>query len=429
MNSRPARPSHDRRAARLLAGRALLARRALLAGRALLALALAPPAAVQAAPGTTYVVLQPGSAAGDFDAAAWLADPTGWPARSASHPDGWGVAYWALEPPPGWERPFVLRGGGPGAGAGALNPRLACALAEMLPARSGAAVALLDAPDSAACSPGKPNPFPLSRDGWLFIHDGFIGIEAVTNGLWQSDLGPGWGAFKLDHPRDYDGNSAASRGNAGEIYFLALLHELLAEPEDVPRALSLTLARMAGLAGAQRWQANAILQRPDCTWAVRYAWSDEELYPVYFGSTAQGEYCVTDSLPAAGGSWIEVPNRCLAVLPAGGQPTILPLEFDSLGDPAAPGDPAGLASRARQPRLHFAQTPAAGRVRLRFEIPGGGAGRLELFDLQGRLLARAGLPVGRGDWTWNPPAEVSGIVLGRLTCAAGKASARTLLLR
>jgi len=417
MNDRPGEGLRARRTAHLVARWTYLA------------FALALPVAVGAAPGTAYVVLQPGTGHGDFDATAWIVDPAGWPSLHTSHPDGWSVAYWAHTPPPGWERPFVVRGGGPGAAAGDLNPRFAGALAEMLPARAAAMVALLDAPDSSACSPGKPNPFPLSRDGWLFIHDGHIDITAATEGLWLGNLGPTWAAFKLDHPRDYDGNGDATRGNAGEIYFLALLHELLAQPEEVPRAFGLTLARMAGLPGAQGWQSNAVLQRPGCTWALRYAWAEEERYPIYYGPTSQGDYCVTDSLPPGGGPWIEVPNRCLAILPAAGDPYVLPLEFNGLGELAPPGGPVLAAGQEAQPRLRFAQTPSSGPVRLRFGVPAGAAGRLELFDLQGRLLASSALPAGCGDWTWNPPADVRGIVWGRLTCGAGNVCARTLLLR
>jgi hypothetical protein len=396
---------------------------------ALLVLVLAALPAARATPGTAYVVLQPCAGAGQFDAASWIANPAAWPTQCAGHPDGWSVAYRALDPPPGWERPFVLRGGGPGAGPGGLNPRFACALAQMLPSRASAMVAFLDAPDSAACSPGKPNPFPLCRDGWLFLHDGYIGIESMTRSLWLGNLGPGWEAFKLDHPRDYDGNRVATRGSAGEIYFLALLQELGVQPEDVPRAFGLTLARMAGLAGAETWQANAILQRPGCTWALRYAWADEERYPIYYGLTVAGEYCITDSLPAGGGPWVEIPNQCLAILPATGEPSIVALEFSGLGEPARPEIGVTPAGAARQPRLSFARAPSCGSVRLSFEVPAGAGGKLELFDPQGRLLARVALPQGRGDWTWDPPPDARGVVFGLLTCSQGKACARTLMLR
>lgn len=370
------------------------------------------------------MVLQPGPTSGDFDAEAWISDPSAWLAQHVTHPDGWSVAYWSENPPAGYTRPFILRGGGPAVGPAGLSPRLACALAEMLPARTSAVVALLDAPDSAACYPGKPNPFPLEREGWLFLHDGYIDIEAVTTGLWRGNLGPGWADFKVDHPRDYHGDGDAGRGNAGEIYFLALLYELVAHPEDVPRALFLTLARMEALEGSAQWQCNAILHRPGCTWALRCAWADEERYPIYYGPTANGAYCVTDSLPPTGGPWVGIPNRTLAILPSTGEPSLLPVEFSELG-PRVPHAPSGAADG---PRLIFEGSPSCGAVRLQFELqhlPG----VLELFDLQGRLLVRVGLPEDRGVWTWSPPAQAGGIILGRLTDPSGSTLARTFLLR
>ena len=395
-----------------------------LLGPALLSLWLALQPAVRATPGTAYVVLQPGPAAGSFDPGAWVTDPGAWPSLHAIHPDGWSVAYRAESPPPGWERPWILRGGGPAAGPGGLSPRFACALAEMLPARTSAMIALLEAPDSAACFPGKPNPFPLYRDGWLFLPDGYIDVEGVTRGLWRGNLGPSWEAFKLDHPRDYYGDGDARRGNAGEIYFLALLHELLAQPEDVPRAFFLTLARIAVLPGSEHWQCNAILQRPGCTWALRCAWAQEQRYPIYYGPTANGEYCVTDSLPPTGGPWVEIPNHTLAILPAAGEPSLRPVEFSGL-----PGsEPHSAANTEGGLRLAFERTPARGAVHLRYELPEA-PGRLELFDLQGRLLARAHLPAGRGTWIWQqPPAAATGLVLGRLTGAPGTVSTRTFVL-
>ena len=389
---------------------------ALCAGVFIAIVALVPTAGAGA--GQALLALSPGPAAGDFDVDAYLLDPEGWAAQAADHPHGWAVAYRASAPPPGWERPFIMRGGGRAAGDGALHPRFDYALGEMLPTRAAALLALRNAPNPEACHPGQPNPHPLYRDGWLFAHDGQLAIEPVVTGIWRAEWGPPWESFRDLYPRDFNGNADSTRGNAGEIYFLTLLYDLHQAGGDLPTAVRRTLSRISSLPGAETWQLNAILQSADCTCAIRFAAASEEDYPLYWGLTTNAEYCLLDSLPQAG-SWEEIPNHSLAVFPAGGPVEISPIEFS-----AAPETPA-----LETLSLRILGAPSVGQVRLALEVPDGSLGLLELWDIEGRLLSRIPVPAGAMGLTWQPPAELgSGLILARLRAGAQKRSARVLLL-
>ncbi len=377
-----------------------------------------------AMPGASYVVLQQGEVTGEFAVEPFLTEPSAWPSASEDHPDGWSVVYRSQSPPPGWTRPFEQRGGGPAVRQGELNPRMHHALDEMLAARESGMAALLDAPDSSASYPGKPNPFPLSREGWLFIHDGYLDIEALTIGIWRDNLGDGWEAFKLDHPRDYNGNGDSTRGGAGEIYSLALLYEVLQAPDDVPRAWRRTLARLSVLEGWDQWQCNAVLQGEACTWAVRYALDRPERYPIYYGMTTAGEYCLSDTLPGTGGPWIEIPNLSLAIFPAVGAVMIEPIEISAV-------DP-DLTADGRRPALLLrpSASPCWDEATLVFRLPSGASGRLEFFDLQGRLLDAVVVAGPASAYRWRPGADVpTGIILARLVGEGRSAHARILFLR
>ena len=409
-------------------------REGLFLGAAMLLIAWTGPASGTS--GNALLALSPAPATGGFDAQAYLQDPFGWPALAAEHPHGWGVAYISESPPPGWSRPFLLRGGGKASIDGSLHPGFGTALDEMLPAHSAAVLTLLSAPDSAACYPGKPNPYPLSRNGWLFVHDGVIDIEGIVLGAWRADWGPEWEAFKSSYPRDYNGNADSTRGNAGEIYFLALMFELSLAPDDVPAAFRRTLLRMSVLPGWEDWQFNAILQNTECTWALRYAPAQAEHYRLFYGLTTSGTYCIVDTLPAAGGEWEEVPNFSLAVLPSEGNVQILPIEFSE-----APEHPAGGGRRQADSGqgqggesalgiwLAVAESPSIGVVRLRYQTPVGSQGFLEIWDLEGRSLARVPVDGGAGSLEWNPmPGTPAGIVLARLRVGALQSRQRVLLL-
>jgi len=391
-------------------------------------------AAASAAPGEAFLVLQPGPAAGDFAAEAFLADPAGFPGRALEHPDGWTVAYVAASPPPGWARPFEIRGGGRAVADGRLHPRYALALAEMLAARRQAIVALRRAPDPIACAPGKPDPQPFRRDGWLFLHDGVLDIVAVTRGLWDEPLGDGWDAFKADHPRDYHGHGYAIRGNASEIYFLALLFEISRAPDGVPGAFERTLTRLLGLPGGETLALNAVLQGRDSTWVLGWDGTGGG-YPIFHALTPEGEHCITDSLPGGGGDWQEIPDRSLAVFTPQAGVEILPLDL-AARVPRAPGDswdpPEGDAPGATRssPRILFRGAPAAGVLRLRCHLPHGGTGGLALFDAQGRSLDRLSLGGGGHEILWTPPSALrSGPIWARLTDGRETVTARLLLLR
>lgn len=375
-----------------------------------------------AAPGEAFVALQPAPVAGAFDPATHLLDPAGFPARAGGHPDGWALLYRAQSPPPGWVRPFEIRAGGRACHAGSLHPRYALALAEMLPVRAGAILSLRSAPDSIACAPGKPGPQPFLRDGWLFLHDGALDIADVTDGLWNGDLGSDWEAFKSAHPRDYHGNGHATRGNASEIYFLVLLHEITRTPEDVPGAFRRTLLRLLELSGGETLALNAVLQSEQATWVLRWTGASED-YPILYTHTRDGEYCISDSL-APGGDWQEIPDRSLAVFSTAGGVEILPVE------PAATLEERGLL--ARGPRLRVLGCPATGELRLLCRPGEGPAATLNLFDAQGRSIERLRLEGGSREveLLWRPPRQLrSGPIWARLGDGRGGATARLFLLR
>jgi hypothetical protein len=386
--------------------------------------------ALGATPGNAFVALSPAPELGDFNMASYLQDPFGWPAQAAEHPDGWSVAYRSQNPPPGWERPFLLRGGGEAASGGVLHPRFSVALTEMLPVRTMGVVTMLAAPDSAACFPGKPNPQPFFREGYLFLHDGRVDIEAVTTGLWRLEGWPGWDAFKAAHPRDLNGNADTTRGNASEIYFLALLHEMAGAAGDVPTAFRRTLMKMSALPGWESWQLNAVLQNPGGTWALRYALSESERYPLYYGLTTAGEYCISDSLPVGASGWTEVPNFSLAVFPPGGPAEVLPMEFSAVTEPGSEDshDRAG-GSAAAVLCLEILGSPAVGGLALRCSLQPSARGWLDIWDVTGRHLVR--MPVeGESTVRWEPPADVgSGLLFARLQAGESTCRRRLLLLR
>jgi hypothetical protein len=303
----------------------------------------------------------------------------------------------------------------------------------MLADRAAGIVTMLAAPDSAACYPGKPNPHPFFREGWLFLHDGWLDIEAVTMGIWRLEGWPGWDAFKAAHPRDFDGNADSTRGNAGEIYFLALLHEIAGAAGDVPTAFRRTLLKMSALPGWDSWQLNAILQNAAGTWALRYALADSEHYPIYYGLTTAGEYCITDSLPTGASGWVEVPNYSLAVFPLGGAAEVIPIEFSAVTD-GSRDDPArrptgGSEGVTAAVGLHALGSPAVGTLRLRCQLPADTRGWLSLWDITGRELVR--LPVeGERILAWKPPGDLaSGLFFARLQAGGSCCWRRVLLVR
>ena len=381
-----------------------------------------------ALPGNSIMALCPASATGDFDVDAYIQDPSGWPAGAQEHPNGWSIAYGSQDPPPGWTRPFLIRGGAEASAGGDLHPRFQAALEEMLPVRNSAILALLSAPDTAACSAGKPNPHPFYRDGWLFAHDGVIDIEEITMQVWREDWwGAEWGAFKSTHPRDYDGNADSTRGNAGEIYFLALLYELAATLGDVQAAFRRTLMKMCVLQGCENWQFNAILQSPVCTWVLRYALAAEESYCLFYGLTTSGEYCIVDSLPGTGSGWVEIPNFSLAAIPSGGTAQIFPIELS-----AVPGESHRGARHEMGPllRLRAVGSPCVGVLRLRYEVPIGSRGLLEIWDTEGRRLALLPVREGAGTVQWSPPPyQRSSVFLARLRADGSESQQRVVVLQ
>jgi hypothetical protein len=391
------------------------------------------PGAARGAPGLALVALQPAPSSGEFAVGSWLGDPGGWPARALDHPDGWSVAYTAMAPPPGWMRPFVMRGGGPAAGGGALHPRYACALAEMSARRAAALLCLRAATDPEACYPGQPNPMPLARDGWLFAHDGSIAIEPLTSLVWLSDADPDWVAFREDNPRDFNGNGDPEKGNAGEIYFLALLHELQRSPDDVPRAFRRTLARLSIMPDWDEWQYNAILQRPGATWVLRWVASDPQEYPLYYGLTDTGEYCISDTIPELVEAWIEIPNHTLACFTPDAAPEWITFELsdvpvDDPDGPPGPPDPAPAAPSRLM--LRPERSPCVGALQLAYGLPPGEEGSLEVLDLQGRRLAVFTLiePHGQVEWTL-PQDAASGILFARLRAGDRSVTTRISMVR
>lgn len=407
-------------------------------GCAVLSLALAGPAG--ATPGNALLVLEQGPATGDFDARGFLRDWGGFPARAAGHPHGWAIAWRPADPPPGWSRPLVVRGGGRAANGALLDPRYAPALARMLAGREAGIVALLDAPDSSACYPGKPNPHPFARDGWLFLHDGVIDVAAATTGIWRADWGEAWEAFKADHPRDYDGNGDSTRGNASEIYFLTLLYEIGRGP-GVSEAFGRTVLEFSALAAAADASLNAILQGPSGTWVLRYAPAEPERYRLFHGLTLEGEHCIVDSLPGSGSGWQEIPNATLAFFPRGGEvawePLLLPSSVHQ-GQGSGDGgdgpveDDREAATDALAHRLVLAAEggPSPGRLRLRYALPAGDGGAIEILDPAGRRVARLDAPAPSGTIEWIPAAEIrSGILYARLRAGRGTLVAPLLFLR
>jgi hypothetical protein len=381
---------------------------------------------VAGAPGNAFLALSPAPETGTFEVDAYLQDPGGWPALAQTHARGWAVAYGSAAPPAGWVRPFVWRGGGPACRDGALNPRFASALHDMLPVRESAILTLLDPPAPQACSPGKPNPHPFERDGWLFVHDGVIDIEAITRQVWRADWGPAWQAFKRDHPRDYDGNDDSTRGNAGEIYGLLFLYEWERGSGDAGDALERAIGHLLALEGAAAFQFNALAQSPDGLWAVRYALADPDLYPVYYGVTSYGEHCVVNALPEQG-SWQNLPNFTLAHFPPDGPVEVRALTPGAIDEGGAFPTRPGAAPRIR---LSIERTPSLGVLRLIHELPPDALGTLELWTLEGRCVRAVPVEGGRRYAVWELPAGLgSGVYLARLRSAAQEARARVVWVK
>jgi hypothetical protein len=371
-------------------------------------------ATARAIPGPAYLALAPAPAAGSFVADDYLLAPGGWAAQATTHARGWSVA-WSRG-----ARTVVRRGGGAALDEGTFNPRYAAALAEMLPAREAAILALLDPPDPGASSPGKPNPQPFERDGTLFLHDGTIGITPITMQVWRAAWGPAWDAFRLAHPRDYDGNGDSTRGSASEIYGLLFLYELQRGAGDAGDAFERAVGHLTALEGSDAFQFNALALRDDGLWVVRYAMSDADRYPIFYGLTARGEHCVTDALPPTG-VWQSLPNFTLAHFPPEGPVTLRPLAPGAVdGDPFPPG---------RAVRLRALRSPAIGAVRLECALPAGASGRLELWSVDGRRVATLPVAAGGGSLRWGPPAATgSGVYLARLRCGSQTACARITFL-
>lgn len=400
--------------------------------RALMPLAIIMPilngwCLASASPGSAFVALSPAPGPGDFDVATYCTDAAGFADLSGEYPDGWSVAYRSTTPPPGWNRPFTIRGGGPASSGGELHPRFSYAVDEMLPVRASGVMTLLHATDPDACYPGKPNPQPFHREGLLFVHDGVIDIEPITTDVWLDNQDPGWEAFKLLHPRDYNGNGESTRGNASEIYFLALLYEIQTTPDDIPGSFRRLLDLMCAVPGYAGWQFNAILQKAECTWVLRHVLSgDPDTYRIYYGLTTDGEYCITDHLPATGTGWIEMPNLTLGVFPAGEAPEFISMLNSSAETDPRPGDRASSMTLSLEP----IRSPARGRVELSYRIPPGSPGSLQIWDLEGRSLARLTLRAGSGTVQWDPPPELrSGLLMTRLCWEGAAQHRRVLFLR
>jgi hypothetical protein len=385
-----------------------------LALAAALALALGGTA-TRAAPGPAFLALAPASGPGAFVVDDYLRDPGGWAAQAATHDRGWSVAW------RGDALTIVRRGGGSALIDGAFNPRYAAAIDEMLPARRAAILALLDPPDPVASSPGKPNPQPFERDGWLFLHDGSIGVEAITMQDWRAPWGDAWDAFKLAHPRDYDGNGDSTRGEASEIYGLLFLYELQCGPGDASDALERVIWHLAALEGSAGFQFNALALSAGGLWAVRYAPGDAEGYPVYYGLTSDGEHCVTDALPPSG-QWRSLPNFTIARFPPDGPVELRPLASGAIDDAPAPA-PFAIALRALR-------SPAIPPLRLECALPPGAGARLELWSVDGRRVATLPVAAGSRDVRWELPGTIaSGVYLARLRSGSQSAGARLAILR
>jgi hypothetical protein len=398
--------------------------RTLFAGLALALGASAP--GTHATPGPAFVALSPGPSAGEFFVDDYLQDPGGWPTQAVTHGRGWSVAWRSTATPFGPERFILRRGGGAAMRDGVLSPRFAAALAEMLPPREAAILALLDPPDTAACSPGKPNPQPFERDGWLFLHDGVVDIEAITMQVWRADWGPAWEAFKLAHPRDYDGNGDSTRGNASEIYGLLFLHELAEVPGDPGGALERAIGHLLALAGADGFQFNAVALSPEGLWVARYAMSDADAYPIFYGTTTRGEHCVVDAWPGEG-SWEDLPNFTLAHFPPNGPVELRPLVPGAIDEPGPGG---GVNHGASRLWLRVDGSPTLGPVRLIYEMPAGALGSLELWTPDGRCVWARSIEGGRRVARWELPAQIgSGVYLARLRCGAEVGCARIVRLK
>ncbi len=403
----------------------------LLVALLLIMVALSQPSdAVGAPPGQAFLVLTPAPAAGDFDVEAYLNDPIGWPALAANNPDGWAVMYRSSWAPAGWSRPFVIRAGGLLQKDGEVHPRYSLALSEMLPDYTTVMLAQRAAPNPDACSPGQPNPMPLARDGWRFIHDGWVSVSEMNRDLWELDLDTGWDQFKRAYPRDFNGNFQSHRGNAGEIYFLTLLFELDRAAGDMLTAITRTLHRLSSLPQADSSQFNAIIQGESDTWAIRYAVSEAAQYRIHYTRTTSGGHCITDSLPAGSGSWQEVPNFHLARFADDSPVVVYPIEFSAVDDSPDTVDPKPEAGRSAPLRLVVNPSPALGKISLRFAVPEARGGFVELVDLEGRRLVGREIFASEGRVTLVPPSGTgSGLYWLRLVQGGRECRRRVVFLR
>lgn len=109
----------------------------------------------------------------------------------------------------------------------------------------------------------------------------------------------------------------------------------------------------------------------------------------------------------------------------------------SVATPSEPG-PAAPAARPLALHLHGAwPNPFAARTLVAFELPADGPARLEVFDLDGRLvrtLVSGRLTAGRHSLAWDARDErgapaAAGVYLARLSAAAGTAERKLLVAR
>jgi len=236
--------------------------------------------------------------------------------------------------------------------------------------------------------------------------------------VWRYDLGPGWEAFKRLHPRDYHGKGDSTKGNAGEIYFLSFLY-YLDRTGNALEALESAVERMLSIPGADSFQLNAVAQCDSGMWAVRFANSEAQLYPVYYGLTCDGYHWVADHLPPEASDWHEMPEHSIVSFPLQGDPTVHLLEPSDSSNPG--GGTSVLMLRVQR------VCPAAGiDVFCRLPV----AGCLEILDLQGRRRALARLGPGAHGLLMELPLDAgSGVFWIRLRSGENSVEQRFVSVR
>jgi len=304
----------------------------------------------------------------------------------ASHPDGWGFAWFPQDPQPlPLYRPVARRGGMRASDPG--SPEFELAVEELTAIRPKAVLGHVRSCTWGLTHCGIPDPHPFQREGMIFVHNGSIAESTLVRLLTQDDP-----SYLVDHPPDYFRPHIDS-----ELYFMYLLKYAHQHPE-MNRVQALTSA-VADLAIQTTKRLNFAMTAGDTLFALRYFAGDSgdalRYGPATGGGASPYWFVASQPVGSHSGDWLTIPERSLAVLVPGRNARFYPVNT-VMGIPDAP-NPA-TPSRANP-------NPMRTSIAIPIHVPPGGASvTVEVWDVQGRLIWKDG-PRGCGpgerEWKWD----------------------------